>query len=114
MGIYIKHMKMPNSCVECPLYKESACDAFETLAPYTFKDNERASFCPLTEVAEPKTGKWIPCSERLPEDTGAYLVTCTNGNTKVGHFSTFDNRWSDAKATAWMPLPEPYREDGEA
>ena len=56
---------------------------------------------------------WIPTSERLPDETGAYLVSCVNGNVKVGHFSTFDNKWSDAKATAWMPLPKPYEAKGE-
>lgn len=73
MGIYIKHMKMPNSCVECPLYKESVCDAFETLAPYTFKDNERASFCPLTEVAEPH-GRLVD-ADRLKEVFGRNVTS---------------------------------------
>lgn len=54
--------------------------------------------------------RWIPCEERLPEVTGAYLVACQNGNVKVGHFTTFDGTWTDARATAWMPLPEAYEE----
>lgn len=56
---------------------------------------------------------WIPITDRLPDETGAYLVSCVNGNVKVGHFSTYDNKWSDAKATAWMPLPKPYEAKGE-
>ena len=57
--------------------------------------------------------KWIPITDRLPDETGAYLVSCVNGNVKVGHFSTYDNKWSDAKATAWMPLPKPFEAKGE-
>ena len=57
-----------------------------------------------------RTGKWVPVSERLPEKTGAYLVTVKNGNIKIGHFTTLDDTWTDAKATAWQELPEPYRE----
>lgn len=59
MAVYIKGMEMPENCIECPLRKGTVCDAFQLIQPYTFKDDERALFCPLTEVAEPKTGKWI-------------------------------------------------------
>lgn len=59
----------------------------------------------MNEVEEAPT-PWIRCADTLPGITGAYLVACTNGNVKVGHFSTFDNKWTDAKAVAWMSLPE--------
>ncbi len=76
-------------------------------------------------TVEPKTMQWIPCSERLPEDDGEmYLVTdyCEQINRRRLHISyCYVNRegfWSDVpmgyKVIAWMPLPEPYREDGEA
>ena len=55
--------------------------------------------------------RWIPVTERVPERTGAFLVTCQNENVKVGHFTTFNNEWTDAKAVAWMPLPAPYQEE---
>lgn len=54
--------------------------------------------------------KWIPCSERLPEESGKYLVTVKNGNVYAGAFSAYDNKFQCA-ATAWMPLPEPYGEE---
>lgn len=64
---------------------------------------------------------WIPCSERLPNNDGCVLVTIDDG-IEFGKYE--DGSWSiwvcehwdkwDAKGTiAWMPLPEPYREDGE-
>lgn len=69
--------------------------------------------------------KWIPCSERLPEEDGQYLIT-----VKYVHVDGYDDiyaehgDWTDGKwdmfcfghcgkvenITAWMPLPEPYKE----
>ena len=62
MGIYIKRMEMPENCIECPLRKGTVCDAFQLIQPYTFKDDERAAFCPMTEVPEPH-GRLIAESE---------------------------------------------------
>lgn len=121
MGIYINGMDMPKSCIECLLHRESACKAFTTIEPWTFKDDERVAFCPLTEVPEPK---WIPCSERLPEKGEVVLITNGKGNVRCGQYrSEHDVRdgthywWWKGKTVetvlAWMPLPKPYREDGE-
>ena len=62
---------------------------------------------------------WIPCSERLPEEKGEYLVTyhpCywddVKDEIRVG-IDTFRGRttWAKKKhqrVIAWMPLPKPY------
>lgn len=71
--------------------------------------------------SQPKAGEWIPCSERLPEEDGAYLVSGTWESGKVVvddcDFSVsdgyFDVAWN-FDVEAWMPLPDPYREDGES
>ena len=75
--------------------------------------------------------KWIPCSERLPEEPKenpafdgkcleVYLVTTKYGSSdkdKVYPFRAFWNGinftdgWRILDAIAWMPLPEPYREE---
>lgn len=75
--------------------------------------------------------KWIPCTERLPEE----CVNClgwidrecwVDGNdyptrkqeTAIGWH--IDGRWhfdgysSNTKCIAWMPLPEPYKKEGGA
>lgn len=68
--------------------------------------------------------QWIPCSERLPEEKGEYLVTY--------HPCYWDNVWDDIKVgidsfrgktawakkkhqrvIAWMPLPKPYEVENE-
>lgn len=63
-------------------------------------------------------GRWIPCSERLPEKPAVgeygYLlrVAC------IVQLSAYwdGSKWTDAEDNvvfpfAWMPLPEPYREE---
>ena len=53
---------------------------------------------------------WIPCSERLPDQNGKYLVV---GRQKAINILKFDGgRWYGKwGVVAWMPLPEPYREE---
>ena len=74
-------------------------------------------------AAEPEP-RWILCSERLPEHDGEkYLVTLYSDRINVISVRIsycYMNRggfWSDVpvgyKVTAWMPLPEPYREEGD-
>ncbi len=72
--------------------------------------------------------KWIPCSERLPSNDGCVLISIA-GDIEFGaydrqnsdwsiwmdsHWVWIDSHWDGGKVVdAWMPLPKPYREDGE-
>ena len=79
--------------------------------------------------SQSKVGKWIPVSEELPEDEGLVLVTVNDKHNNL----TFENAlingcycyaegwilegyidWIDPNVTAWMPLPEPYKEQNDA
>lgn len=55
---------------------------------------------------------WIPVSERLPEKSGKYLVTVKNGNVYAGTYDAFSGKFQCA-ATAWQPLPDPYKVESE-
>ena len=64
-----------------------------------------------------KHGEWIPVSERLPEDEGWYLVTDDSGGVlwlEGEHYdleSGLEPFCTVQNPVAWMPLPEPYRDD---
>lgn len=66
-------------------------------------------------------GEWIPCSERLPDkEEKIYLVTIDYGNglscIAPRFFWNKERLWNEAEEyiTAWMPLPEPYKEGGDS
>ena len=108
----------------------------ETLLNYCENSRDHAvtpnDFMRMKRVRMPEP-YWIPCSERLPEKSGRYLVTrglnaCGSlwnrvyianysdlmgirsekiwwqGNVGKSDFERIDD------VLAWMPLPEPYRE----
>lgn len=50
--------------------------------------------------------RWIPVSEKLPEPWKPVLWTGKNGNIYI---KPFDG--SFIENIAWMPLPEPYKEE---
>ena len=102
------------------------------------KDYSKMDFCGWLDDAptiHPEQ-RWIPCSERLPEVNGRYLVTrglnaCGamwnrvylinysdlmglkqemiwwSGNVGKSDFERIDD------VIAWMPLPEPYKEGSD-
>ena len=66
--------------------------------------------------------KWIPCSDRLPEHGGRYLISVLDGinrRTTVAPYLprckawAMNGRMAYWKVIAWMPLPHPYREVSE-
>ena len=66
---------------------------------------------------ESAEAEWIPCSESLPKEYAQYLVCLESGECYV--YWLKDSDWARGMAEkesilAWMPLPEPYRKDGEA
>ncbi len=101
----------------------------ELLKKYIEADNqileERDAFVTYVELIDElqeaieqdeKENGWIPVSERLPED-GTYITTLDG--ELVGQEEPFtgmcgieNGKWDDEDCViAWMPLPEPYKED---
>ena len=64
--------------------------------------------------------RWIPCSERLPKKNEQVLVYMFVASPYIAwhdgvNWCTEDFTVDkDEEPLAWMPLPEPYRKDGEA
>ena len=52
--------------------------------------------------------RWIPCSERLPEERGFYLTTTKDKAVYCDYWNE-DNFDRTEMVIAWMPLPEAYR-----
>ena len=54
---------------------------------------------------------WIPCSERLPEKGGAYLVCSEKQSVYMAHFykNSVVPHWSKGNIIYWQPLPAPYQ-----
>ena len=71
--------------------------------------------------------RWIPVEERLPEDEGTLVLVQLSGrpDTNVTLIDSIELatyceggwilkgwfQWDEAKPVAWMPLPEPYRQE---
>ena len=66
--------------------------------------------------------QWIPVSERLPEDAESngeltnYLIWVRDYGVDIGNYIDSIGKWVSlgipADVIAWMPLPEPYKEEG--
>lgn len=117
MSILIQGVDMPRHCDECPMrrFNLAMCQVTGKSTSHhptgkPMKPGVRPKWCPLAEAPG-----WIPVTERLPEVTGAYLVTALSfgGRAHTSVAVWLDNQWVfDLSVIAWMPIqkPEPYVE----
>jgi len=127
MGVYIKDIEIPKDCAHCPFCEGNTMDGLCRAAGKWFDDEYKAP--------ENMKSRWIPCSERLPEENGKYLIVYDKGcpdeytigieNYEVDceSFGFWNERvdpiswgvigydWIDQPVLAWMPLPDPYRRE---
>jgi hypothetical protein len=99
--------------------RELAIELLENTIAMTKKEERRRNYCVELIKAMPSAEpRWIPVSERMPED-GQYVLFCDiDEDIMLGyhvkgrpdtHFSQ-DGSWEDMKnVLAWMPLPKPYK-----
>ena len=109
--------------------RQAAIDAVDKLSDESI-DYLESAIDVLADLpsAQPEQ-RWIPCSERLPENPINVLCCRTNNSIAIMHFNpilttrypkgfsiTDSDGFSwrqDNVVIAWMPLPEVYREEGE-
>lgn len=65
-----------------------------------------------------KETQWIPCSERLPENAMNVIAQFSSGTVTELRYAgngIFEGiyDYSTKVIIAWMPLPEPYRQNNE-
>lgn len=52
--------------------------------------------------------RWVPVTERLPQEDGRYLITGKRGTVYSLEYE--DEQWyGGIQPIAWMPLPESYK-----
>lgn len=108
--------------------KNLLSEAMEKLAEFEEKE-KRGEWLDAIELAKIaialQSQKWIPCSERLPEEEEYILLSFANytgldigryeNDGENDKFYPGDDEETYASygliVNAWMPLPEPYREE---
>lgn len=107
----------------CEMYAEAQSQGYEVDSIEDFMPEAKAWMNDAPSADRPQG--WIPCSERLPNENGDYLVTLENGVVKILGYSTtqrttypkgfyhikdgFSWRQMQNPVVAWMPLPEPWK-----
>jgi len=89
-------------------YVRTVSEAIEMIG----EPSEKAKDANMKQSGQYYNGGWIPCNNALPDD--GEKVLCTDG--KYVYLVEFE---ADLEASfgdlvyiiAWMPLPEPYREE---
>ena len=77
---------------------------------------EAGKLCEAIETLKQEP-KWIPVSERLPEEMGTYMTTIDYGEygltTGQRYYYGKGLKWGNECVIAWMPLPKPYKAESE-
>lgn len=86
------------------------------MAELEIKFNERQIARIIRRVKKELERRWIPVTERLPENQEFVLISFKEPVVPNVGFYDVDGKWTDGtnasydnfEVVAWMPLPEPY------
>lgn len=129
---------MPKNCGDCPCVceelafcqadeKNKDCDWYKTPSWCPLKPMPEKVVVDMSESHEayyqtdPQSriipNKWIPVSERLPENHNQEVLISLKWGIDIGWYSDGEwhsewiNHYDDGNVLAWMPLPKPYVEE---
>lgn len=93
-------------CKDCGLRGECSHCNTEWFGVPEINVGENDEFC-----------EWIPCSERLPDESGKYTVCTEKGSVYCAKFTAgkkgkFFHTDMYTHIIAWQPLPAPYKPKG--
>lgn len=119
----IRHAEEVADSCEYEAYKYDLSDAYEREVAYQegkcSEDHRQLAewLKELKALREQKRsrGEWIPVEERLPRYNEYVLVYRPEMAIKI-IVDCYDEGWTYSKddaVVAWMPLPEPYKKEGE-
>lgn len=102
-----------NLCDSCKYTYPECPSAVTDVIFGTGKGNDNICACNKYEPSAQPEQRWIPVSKRLPEEPGEYHVTNHLGHVVryVFNDTASSKEYWRRCAIAWMPLPEPYKEE---
>ena len=122
MDVCYGHRSGDNDMQNDLIYRQAAIDAMDDIANFVCVKDE--DYILQEEAIDnlkqlPSAQQWIPCSERLPEESGLYIVTNVGRwvepvGTRYYNIRADGGFWSGHpgdKVLAWMELPPVYKED---
>lgn len=117
-------IKQSEDCISREEVRQLICKNNDKYG-YSNRFHEFTEECLKLPSATPRV-EWIPVSERLPKNTGWYLITFKTANGVAVCELSYrkpENYWTDKDISkkvldnndilAWMPLPQPYKAESE-
>ena len=116
----IKTLKTELNCLSIPCEN---CDC--ATCDYFVDEDEYVSACKLAIAALREQPRWISVEERLPEESGRYIVLRKSGDCLDCQYEKDRDNWGVLidmgevgaiwvdynGVTHWMPMPEPQKEE---
>ena len=110
-------LQLPSAQPEQDIEHCATCAHDEDSAEICVLRNCKYAIAKLIDCYKPKQPeqRWIPVSERMPEPRIDVWCNSDMGQM-VGYYDEYAETWYgrdylELIVTAWMPLPEPYREE---
>lgn len=131
MSVIVKGLDEPERCDLCPFFRTYRyspnvwCNGCNKILvrlndPMEVVDLEVEvpNWCPIRQLPECSAERWIPVTERLPDQSDVFLVTLDDKYGPITYVALWqDGKWTsaddifllgDTEITAWMPRPRPW------